>query len=144
MTPKSKKKLLQGLKDLQQHDSNIARAVDYVYKHPLESKSKIAHNMGVSYATLRRQLNGHCESRAKARIAQQLLSTAEESAIVDWCLKMADKGFPVSVLMLRSMAIIVLQARLGSGTSTQIIEPPGANWHNRFLARHSEVKLRYA
>ena len=42
------------------------------------------------------------------------------------------------------MAIIVLQARLRSGTSGQIIKLPGANWHNRFLARHSEVKLRYA
>ena len=93
--------LKKSKKNLQQHDSNIARAVDYAYKHPLESKSKIAYDMGAS------KLNGDCESRAKARIAQQLLSAAEVSAIVYWCLKMADKGFPVSVLMLRSMAIIV-------------------------------------
>ena len=39
--------------------------IDYFYKHPLESRSKIAHDFGINKSTLLQQLNGACKSRAK-------------------------------------------------------------------------------
>ena len=53
---------------------------------------------------------------------------------------MCDLYFPVTLLMLISMAIRILQARLTS-TSDKII--PGIHWAERFLSRHPSIKLKY-
>jgi len=67
---------------------------------------------------------------------QQLLSTGEEEAIVDWCRRMSDFFSLVTMLMLVSMAVAILQAR-----SPQVI--PGIHWGHRFLSRHPSIKLKY-
>ena len=118
------------------HEKQLARAIDYAHKHPKESKAKIAKAYGVNPTTLRRRCKCLQVSRSKARREQQLLTSGEEDAVVDWCGRMADMGFPVTVRMLLSMAVAVLRAR-GNGLI------PGPHWPTRFFARHPTFNLKY-
>jgi len=75
---------------------------------PWESKAKIAKVFGVDASTLRRRCRGVSQPRSKARQKQQLLTAGEEEAVVDWCKRMSDFFFPVTMLMLISMAVAIL------------------------------------
>ena len=57
---------------------------------------RAAEAYGVHYSTLRRRLKGG-SSRKAAHIKQQLLSTADEKAIVRWIVQMKEFGFPPRV-----------------------------------------------
>ena len=118
------------------HEKQLARAVDYAHKHPKESKAKVAKAYGVNATTLRRRCKGSQVPRSKARRKQQLLTGGEEDAVVDWCGRMADMGFPVTVRMLLSMAVAILRAR-----GNQLI--PGPRWPGRFFSRHPTINLKY-
>ena len=93
------------------YEKQLTRAIDYARKHPTESKAKIAQTYGVNAITLRCRCKGTQVSRSKVRRDQQLLTSAEEDAVVDWCSRMSDMGFPVTVRMLLSMAVAILHAR---------------------------------
>ena len=111
MPPKTSKKIKQLQLELNLHDKQLARAIDYVRKHPNESKAKIAKAYGVNGWTLRHRCRGETQPRSKARQKQQLLTAGEEDAVVDWCKRMSDFFFPVTMLMLESMAVAILRAR---------------------------------
>ncbi|KAF8436981.1 hypothetical protein BGX38DRAFT_1274280 [Terfezia claveryi] len=91
MPPKTSKKIKQLQLELQIHDKQLARAMDYVRKHSSESKAKIAKAYGVNASTLRRRCRG--------------------IAIVGWCRRMSHLFFPVTMEMLVSIAVAILQAR---------------------------------
>ena len=118
------------------YEKQLACAISYASKHPKESKAKIAEVYGINATTLRRRCKGTQVSRSKARREQQLLTSGEEEAIVDWCSRMADMGFPVTVRMLLSMAVAILRAR-----GNKLI--PGSHWPARFFARHHTINLKY-
>lgn len=144
MPPKTSKKIKELQLELKLHDKQLARAVDYARKHPEESKAKVAKAFGVNSTTLRRRCKGTQTARSKARQEQQLLTAGEEEAIVDWCGRMSDLYFPVTLLMLMTMAIRILQARIlhiNQAGRDKII--PGIHWAQRFLSRHPSIKLKY-
>lgn len=118
------------------NEKQLTRAIDYARKHPKESKAKIAQTYGVNVITLRCRCKGSQITRSKAHREQQLLTSGVEDAIVDWCGRMADMGFPVIVRMLLSMAVAILHAR-----NNKLI--PGTNWPSRFFARHPAINLKY-
>ena len=118
------------------HKKQLARTVDYAHKHPKELKAKVAKAYGVNAITLRHRCKGTQVPRSKARRKQQLLTESEEDAVVEWCGRMADMGFPVTVRMLLSMAVAILWAR-----GNQLI--PGPQWPARFFARHPTINLKY-
>ena len=76
--------------EMELHNKQLARAVDYARKHPNESKVKIAKSYGVKVSTLRGRCKGTTTARSIARQEQQLLTAGEEDAIVDWCRRMSD------------------------------------------------------
>jgi len=111
MPPKTSKLIKKLQLGLTLHDKQHTRAMDYARKHPGESKAKIAKVFGVDASTLRRRCRGVSQTRSKARQKQQLLTAGEEEAVVDWCKRMSDFFFPVTMLMLVSMAVAILRAR---------------------------------
>jgi hypothetical protein len=44
------------------------------------------------------------QTRTQARVPQQLLSEAEENALLNWIKKLTITGYPVRYLLLREMA----------------------------------------
>jgi len=56
--------------------------------------------------------------------------------MVDWCRRMSDFFFPVTMLILVSMAVAILRAR-----SSQVV--PGIHWGRHFLSRQPSIKLKY-
>ena len=110
-------------------EKQLCRAIDYARKHPSESKAKIADIYGVNAVTLRRRCKDVVVARPKAHREQQLLISGEEDAIADWCGRMADMGFPVTVRMLLSMAVAMLRAR-----NSQSNRIPEVHWPKRFFA----------
>ena len=114
----------------------LSLSVDYARKHPSESKGKIAERYGVNAVTLRRRCRGVNIARSKAHREQQLVTKGEKDAIVNWCGRMADMGFPVTVQMLLSMAVAILRA-----CDSKLI--PGIHWPSRFFARHPAINLKY-
>ena len=131
MTPKAPK-------PSEVREKQLSRAIDYARKHPSESKAKIAKTYVVNAVTLRRRCKGVNVARPKAHREQQLLTSGKEDAIVDWCGRMADMGFPVTVRMLLSMAVAILRSR-----DSQNKHIPGVNWPSRFFARHPAINLKY-
>ena len=58
----------------------------------------------------------------------------------EWCIRMANLSFPVSITMLRSIAVNILQDRLhGPGITISV----GSHWHSGFLKCHPAIKLCY-
>ena len=118
-----------------EHDIN--RAIHYIRKNKHQSIAAVARQFSVDRMTLTRRLNGVTRSRAQARRGQQLLTVAEEDSIADWCIRMADLGFPCSLIMVKTMAVHILYDR------GVVPAKPGVHWPQRFLERHPEVELRY-
>ena len=56
-------------------------------------------------------------SIAIAHQEQQLLTTGEEDVVADWCRRMSDRYFPVTILMLVSIAIFRFLAIPSGGGS---------------------------
>lgn len=119
--------------------SDITRAVDYAYKHPLVSKCAIASKFKVSKTTLLRRLRGGW-SQAQGHQSQQLLTEAEEGAIEEACICMVNLGFPASIAMLQSMAVNMLHSRV---TPVPTLVVPGSRWHDGFFKRHLAVRTCY-
>ena len=117
--------------------TSITRAINYAHKHPEESRRSIARKFDVSISTLSRRVNGGL-SRGQARESQQLLTAFEEAALVEGCTRMAKSGFPTTVAMVRSMAVLLLEARYPPA-----LVLPGTRWHDGFFRRHPEVKVAY-
>ena len=92
-------------------EEDMQRAVIFAQENAALPKSTIAHQFNVNEVTLRRRVRHTQQPRDQAHEDQQLLSFGEENAIVDWCIKMADLGFPVHIPMLRAMAILILKSK---------------------------------
>ncbi len=124
-------------KELQaaQHEERLARAVKYLISLPEEErKGKVlptSKRFEVSYPTLRRRFQGITQPRNLAHEKQQILSHAQERALVDWLAHLSKIGRPLNKRTVRKKV-----KRISQRSRT-----PSRKWLNRFLARHKELKL---
>jgi hypothetical protein len=81
----------------------------------------------VSRTTLSDRFHGKHKARDGNR--QLLLTTSQETVLVDWCEHQSKTAVPLNPGDLRSIAYSI------SGTL------PGKTWHRRFERRHPELKL---
>lgn len=85
------------------------------------------------------------QTRADKAASQQYLSSQEEKALVDYVLRMADRGYPLLVKFLRSLALVIAHQR-SSPSQIPVVEsdirPPGKNWPQSFYQRHTELKSK--
>jgi len=115
-------------------------------KYKSVNAAAIAHNVPV--ATLRDRVKGG-KSRAEANEAKQILSAAEEKALVKWILEVSQNGYPPRKSQLREMAEDIRQQRVSqiNDASITLVEYPpiGMEWPERFIQRHSNcLKMTFA
>lgn len=102
------------------------------------------HLQGPSRSTRWRHARGQPTRQDKAA-SQQYLSPCEEQALLEYVLRMADRGYPLAVKFLRTLAFIIARQRtsvfpVASGESD--LQPPGKNWPQSFYKRHPELQAK--
>jgi DDE superfamily endonuclease/Tc5 transposase DNA-binding domain len=84
------------------------------------------------------------EGRVAAHEDQQILSQAEERALVRWLTHLTASGYPARHSILRNMAVGLQTMRLAkiNDESEELVSYPpiGKNWPTRFLNRHPQLK----
>ncbi|RPD59929.1 DDE-domain-containing protein, partial [Lentinus tigrinus ALCF2SS1-6] len=85
----------------------------------------------VSYDTLLRRYKGVTKPRNLAHESQQILTHAQERALVDWLVHLSQIGRPLNKRTVRQKV-----KRISARHRT-----PSRKWLSRFLARHKELKL---
>lgn len=94
----------------------------------------------VPYATLKHRMSGRT-SRARANEYKQILSNAEEDALVRCITRLTRTGFPASPALTLEIAKEIRYNRIHlSKTTPPSLRPIGKNWLDRFRARHSEIR----
>lgn len=83
-----------------------------------------------SKSTLWRRACGRPPRLDKAA-KQQYLTPAEENALHDYMLRMSERGYPLSVKVLRSLALAIARQRSPAFQTHDVgdgVRPPGKNW----------------
>jgi len=125
-------------RNLSEYEEQLQRAVTATkrLKNPIPV-GEAAEEFQVSKRTLYRRVAGTHRSRIESHENQQRLSKAEEAAIVRWCQRQDDNGFPPRLDMVKEMAIFLERKRTG-------VEPlpVGQNWITRFLTRNPALAAK--
>lgn len=99
---------------------------------------------GPSRSTLWRHARGQPTLQDKAS-HQQYLSVSEEKALLEYVLRMADRGYPLPVKFLRTLAVVIARRRISTDDGAPVppeISPPGKNWPQAFYQRHPELRAK--
>ena len=124
------------------HGSGEGRALASMVR--VRAQSEWAANSTIPLSTRWHRAHGRQSMREKAT-KQQLLTPAEERALVQHVLRLAHNGYLLPAKLLTSLAIVILQKRAGAPNSLQAcqtVRRPGRNWPLAFLRRHPELKAR--
>lgn len=125
------------LKSEIQKESIIAQALKGLESGTYPSIRKAADITGIAYTTLQRRWHGG-STRVKSHEHQQLVTAAEERAIVRWIYKLEEAGFPPRTEHVRE-AVLLLH------TGEQNLDSKvGKNWITRFLNRHPELVAKFS
>ena len=124
-------------------EARITKALDAIQKKEVKNVYEPAKRFKVNRETLRLRVNGGL-SLVESHESTQLLSVAEENALVLWCKRLSAAGFPPRHQLLKEMAWEILTCRVASINTNgmQLIthQPIGQAWTKRFVQRHPEVK----
>jgi hypothetical protein len=124
-------------------EARIAQALDAIKKNEVKTVNAASVQFSVSHKTLGRRLKG-VPSYAGGHESSQLLSQAEEEALLLWCKRLTAGGYPARHQVIREMAWEILTRRVASINTDgmQIATPPpiGQDWMKRFIKRHSELQ----
>jgi len=83
-----------------------------------------------SRSTLWRRAHGR-PSRIDKAAKQQYLTPAEENTLLDYVLRMSERGYPLPVKVLRSLALVIARQRSSAFQTHAVddgVRPPGKNW----------------
>ena len=97
-----------------------------------------------SKSTLWRHARGRPTRRDKAA-SQQYLTPREEKALLEYVLRMDERGYPLPVKFLGSIAHVIKRQRSSAFQVPAVddgIRPPGKNWSLDFRKRHQELRAR--
>lgn len=100
------------------------------------SITKAAKKHGVPKSTLVDRINNGKKPAIVYRREQQRLTPEEETAILNWILRLQAWGWPPLVTQTRFMADELLRKKGDS-------RPIGINWPQKFMKRHPSIKTAY-
>jgi hypothetical protein len=89
----------------------------------------------VSYSTLSYRLSGRV-SRSIACESSQILSTAEEKALVKWITRLSTAGCPITLPLTRNLAEEIQKRRVALSPLPRQYPPIGKHWLDRFRKRY--------
>jgi len=138
---KLKQRRVQVAKEEAEYEKALQSACNRVQRGLFPSVRNAAEAFGVHYSTLRRHLKGG-KSRKLAHVHQQLLTLAEERAIVRWIVRLEEFGFPPRVSHVKEAIVLLKHPELG--LEEEVIERYfegriGKNYLTHFLNRHPEL-----
>lgn len=114
------------------HEQNIQSALGEINSgKPLR---QAAENWGVAPATLHGRTHG-AVSKKEAKLTSMKLSPQEEIFLVEWCLNEEAAGRAPSKARVKRMAELIL-------SKAGVFQLLGQRWVDRFLRRHSRVKMK--
>jgi Tc5 transposase-like DNA-binding protein len=120
-------------------EARIQEALQALENKDFNTLYAAAKHYDVSRATLTRRASGS-KSRAQGQESAQLLSMAEEKALVKWISQLSSTGKPVRHALVKEMAeeIRLRRVRHVNDASIQLVQYPpiGKEWIQRFLKRH--------
>jgi hypothetical protein len=105
------------------------RKCSYAFNIPLSTLSD-----RLSYAT----------SRSKSHESQQILSTAEEKALLKAITRLTKSGYPITLLLTRDLAEEIRLSRFRLSSTPASYAPISKRWIDRFRKRYPELKTVYS
>ena len=134
-------------KKARDNNKQVEAALKDYQKKKFKSVNAAARAHGVAESTLRARVKGR-KSRAEANETKQLLSQAEERALIQWILEVSKAGYPPRKPQVREMAEQIRRGRISkiNDVSITLVEYPpiGEQWVDRFLQRHPSLQTAYA
>jgi len=115
----------------------IQKAITGIKDRTYRSIDHVAKELGVSKATLHRQMNGG-KSRGEAKQAAQRLTPQEEKALASWISTSTATGNPVQHDFICEMAEKLIKQHLPD----EIIPQLGSSWVPSFLRHHHYLKTK--
>lgn len=97
-----------------------------------------------SRSTVWRHAHGR-PSRKDKSANQQYLTPCEEKALVEYVLRSARNGYPISVKSLRLLAQAIRRQRSSHAqipATDDDVKPPGKNWPQGFYKRHPGLRAK--
>ena len=91
-----------------------------------------------------RHANGKPSRRDKAA-NQQYLTPREEKTLLEYVLRMSERGYSLPVKFLRPLALVIARQRCSTFQVPTIdgdVRPPGKNWPQGFYKRHPQLKAK--
>ena len=119
----------------------INKAIDAKNRGDYRSLRAAARAFDVPYSTLAHRAQGRREQSTWSQ-GRQILSTAEEEALVARIDEMHQAGHPSTIGFVGQMAQMVVNQRHGGGPEGRNFTV-GTNWASRFLKRHPDLKSRW-
>lgn len=137
--PKAKTVREEKHEHAKEKDDAKRAARDAYWKDQKKPKSErrtltaIAHYYGVAPSTLHALVNGRPTIKESNEM-KQLLSTAEETALVKYLIRQAKRGFPLTPRMVVEKVVAILEAK--SGEPMEV----GHEWFMRFMHRQPALQ----
>lgn len=89
----------------------------------------------LSYSTLSYRLSGRV-SRSTASAPRQILSTAEEEALIKWITRLSTAGCPFTLPLTRDLAEEIRKRRVALSPLPRLYPSIGKRWLDRFRKRY--------
>jgi len=119
-------------------EEKVAKALAGLQSGLYTSCYKAAKETGASESTVARRFKGG-KTRVEAREVQQMLSGAQEKALVSWITNLTETGHPASHAFIREMAEEI-RKQSGLVYDAPTCLPIGETWVRQFIKRHPHLK----
>ena len=129
------------LKSEDERELSIGRALKGLRSGRFPSIRKAAEINGIAYTTLYRRFHGG-KTRVAGHEDQQLVTAAEERAIVRWIYRLELAGFPPRIEHVREAVLILWEDLQDDSQALDAVV--GKNWITRFLHRHPDLVAKFS
>ena len=123
-------------------EGRIQEALQGLKNKTFKNLSQAARHFGVSRDTLRHRKEGTHGPASKGQAKSRLLNEAQEEALCEWVLYMAEIGEPMSKQNLRAKVAELSKILQERTTETGKKHLPSKKWVYRFLDRNLQLVLR--
>ena len=127
------------LKSESEKELAIAHALKGLRAGRYPSMRQAAEINGIAFTTLRRRFHGG-KNRVAGHEGQQLITAAEERAIVRWIYRLELAGFPPRIEHVREAVMLLRKEALEENLQSII----GQHWITRFLDRHPDLVAKFS
>jgi hypothetical protein len=104
---------------------------------------KCAYAFNIPVTTLSNRLSTQT-SRNKSHESQQILSTAEEKALLKAIIRLTKSGYPITLPLTRDLAEEIRLSRFRLSSTPTSYAPISKRWIDRFRKRYPELKTVYS